>query len=700
MDAFFDPGSVAVLGASNDSSKWGFWLAAGALRGSERRRVYLINATAASIQGRPTFARLSDLPETPELLVISVPGPTVAGVVDEALENGVRAFLIISARVPDADALAATIREAGGRLIGPNSLGLVDSHADLLLAWGNFTPGSLAVVTQSGQLGTEIATLAARSGLGISRFASIGGQSDVRAAEVLTTLVDDPATAQVALYLESFTGGGALVSALKALRAAGKPTMILTTGASSAGARLARSHTGSMTTAMDTIDAACRAAGSIRLTTPGQLVELAGFFASAWLPNGPRIGVLSDSGGQGAVAADTAESWGLNVTELTPAMRQRAAGILTDADHIDNPIDLDGAGEKNLDVYADLAEVLLADADIDAVVLSGYFGCYGEDVPDLIDRELAVVDRLGDLVAEAKKPVIVHSMSASSPAVTRLWELGVPVCTSIEAAMRVLARAGFYAAHSGRLTESLELTGPVTPWGTGYAAARAVIEDAGIPVPAAVTVGSVGPGETRAPAEAVPDSGLNPPFALKAGWPAHKTEVGGIALGLNDLHAVETAYADMVGRLGEGEYILEEMDTRDHVVEILVGGRQDENFGPLVIVAAGGTETELFADTWLELAPVTHTEAVDMIARLSCSRLLTGWRGRPAADIDALAEVIVAVSRLVAGNNAIAEIEINPVRVAPDGALAVDALVVTTDSPPAENVSAAYVSAENPNSED
>ncbi|WP_432789072.1 acetate--CoA ligase family protein [Brevibacterium sp. K11IcPPYGO002] len=700
MDAFFDPGSVAVLGASNDSSKWGFWLAAGALRGSERRRVYLINATAASIQGRPTFARLSDLPETPELLVISVPGPTVAGVVAEALENGVRAFLIISARVPDADALAATIREAGGRLIGPNSLGLVDSHADLLLAWGNFTPGSLAVVTQSGQLGTEIATLAARSGLGISRFASIGGQSDVRAAEVLTTLVDDPATAQVALYLESFTGGGTLVSALKALRAAGKPTMILTTGASSAGARLARSHTGSMTTAMDTIDAACRAAGSIRLTTPGQLVELAGFFASAWLPNGPRIGVLSDSGGQGAIAADTAESWGLNVTELTPTTRQRAAGILTDADHIDNPIDLDGAGEKNLDVYADLAEVLLADADIDAVVLSGYFGCYGEDVPDLIDRELAVVDRLGDLVAEAKKPVIVHSMSASSPAVTRLWELGVPVCTSIEAAMRVLARAGFYAAHSGRLTESLELTGPVTPWGAGYAAARAVIEDAGIPVPAAVTVGSVGPGETRAPAEAVPDSGLNPPFALKAGWPAHKTEVGGIALGLNDLHAVETAYADMVGRLGEGEYILEEMDTRDHVVEILVGGRQDENFGPLVIVAAGGTETELFADTWLELAPVTHTEAVDMIARLSCSRLLTGWRGRPAADIDALAEVIVAVSRLVAGNNAIAEIEINPVRVAPDGALAVDALVVTTDNPPAENVSAAYVSAENPNSED
>lgn len=446
---------------------------------------------------------------------------------------------------------------------------------------------------------------------------------------------------------------------------------------------------------MDTVDAACRAAGAIRLATPGQLVELAGFFASAWLPKDRRIGVLSDSGGQGAIAADTAESWGLDVHELSAGAAGRVSELLPEADHIVNPIDLDGAGEKNLDVYADLAEVLLTDTDIDAVVVSGYFGCYGEDVPDLRDRELAVVDRLGELVAEAKKPVIVHSMSASSPAVTRLWEFGIPAYTSIEAAMRVLARAGFYAAHSGRLTESLELTGPVTPWGTGYAAARAVIEGAGIPVPAGVTVGSVGPGESRAPAEAAKASELRPPFALKAGWPAHKTEVGGIVLGLSDLPAVETAYADMVGRLGEGEYILEEMDTRDHVVEILVGGRQDENFGPLVIVAAGGTETELFADTWLELAPVTHTEALDMISRLSCSRLLTGWRGRPAADIDALAEIIVAVSRMVAGNNAIAEIEINPVRVAPDGALAVDALVVTTENPTAENVPA-----EKPNSEE
>ncbi|GAA1561737.1 acetate--CoA ligase family protein [Brevibacterium picturae] len=680
MDRFFDPGSIAVLGASNDPAKWGFWLSAGALKGTHRRRVHLINSRAASIQAQPTFARLADLPETPDLLVISIPGTGVPAVVDEALALGVRAFLIISARVPGAADVAQRIVSAGARLIGPSSLGVVDSSNELLLAWGNFTPGSLAVVTQSGQLGTDIATLSARSGLGISRFASIGGQSDVRAAEILRTLVDDADTAQVVLYLESFTGGSALVSAMQALRAAGKPTMILTTGQSDAGARLARSHTGSLTSAMDTVDAACRAAGAIRLSTPGEAVELAGVLATSWLPAGRRIAIISDSGGQGAIAADRAESHGLRVDVLDAATRARVEGHLPQAGHIDNPIDLDGAGEADLSVHSRLVDELLADETIDAVILSGYFGCYGEDIPALLEAELTEVDRLGQTVRGHRKPLIVHSMSADSRAVAALWENSIPVYTSIESVMRVVARAGFYAAHAGRITEALEQSGPVTPWGTGYGAARDTISSAGVPVPRAVTLN-----HGSELAEVLAASDLTPPFVLKAGWPAHKTELGAIALGLPDAAALEHAHAEMVARLGEGEYIVEEMDTRDDAVEILVGGRQDENFGPIVMVGAGGTETELYGDTWLELAPVSHAEALDMVSRLTCYRLLTGWRGRSAADLDELAEIIVSVSRLIAGSNEIQEIEINPVRVTPVGALAVDALVVTSRDDDSDN---------------
>ncbi|GAA1846286.1 acetate--CoA ligase family protein [Brevibacterium marinum] len=672
MDRFFDPSSVAILGASNDPAKWGFWLSAGALRGAERRRVHLINSRVASIQAQPTYASLGDLPEVPELLVVSIPGSGVHSVVTEALDAGVGAFLIVSARVPDAADLAARIVSAGARLIGPSSLGIVDSGNDLLLAWGNFTPGSLAVVTQSGQLGTEIATLSARSGLGISRFASIGGQSDVRAAEVLNTLVDDVDTTQVVIYLESFTGGSALVTAMQGLRAAGKPTMILTTGQSDAGARLARSHTGSLTSARDTVDAACRAAGAIRLDTPVEAVELAGYFATSWLPAGRRLAIISDSGGQGAIAADRAESHGLSVDVLSTPTRLRVEEHLPQAGHIDNPIDLDGAGEADLSVHSSLVDALLRDDTIDAVVLSGYFGCYGEDVAALLDAELAEVDRLGEVVRTHRKPLIVHSMSADSQAVAALWQNSIPVYTSIESAMRVIARAGFYAAHSGRITEALEQSGPVTPWGTGYGAARNTLTAAGVPMPRAMTLN-----RGTELAEALAQSGLTPPFVLKAGWPAHKTELGAIALGLGDAAALEHAHGEMIGRLGEGEYIVEEMDTRDEVVEILVGGRRDEKFGPIVMVGAGGTETELYGDTWLELAPVSHAEALDMISRLTCYRLLTGWRGRTAADLDELAEIIVSVSRLIAGHNEIQEIEINPVRVTPAGALAVDALVVT-----------------------
>ena len=672
MDHFFDPASVAVLGASNDSAKWGFWLSAGALTGAHRRRVYLINSRVASIQGEPTYSNLDDLPETPELLIISIPGTAVPAVVDEALAAGVTAFLIISARVPHASDLAEAIVGAGARLIGPSSLGIVDSSNDLLLAWGNFTPGSLAVVTQSGQLGTEIATLSARSGLGISRFASIGGQSDVRAAEILSSLVDDSATTQVVLYLESFTGGSELVAAMQALRAAGKPTMILTTGQSNAGARLARSHTGSLTSAIDAVDAACRKAGAIRLSTPGEAVELAGFFATAWLPAGTRIAIISDSGGQGAIAADRAESHRLTVDVLNTSTRGRVEHHLPQAGHIDNPIDLDGAGESDLRVYSNLVDELLADDGIDAVVFSGYFGCYGEDIPDLLEPELAEVDRLGLLVRTHRKPLIVHSMSANSQAVAALWKNSIPVYTSVESAMRVIAGAGFYAWHAGRSTEAVEKSGTVTSWASGYSAARDTIMAAGVPVPRAVNLGY-----GTELAQVMAGSDLTPPFVLKAGWPAHKTEVGAIALGLGDTTALEDAYTEMVGRLGEGEYIVEEMDTRSEVVEILVGGRQDENFGPIVMVGAGGTETELYGDTWLELAPVSHAEALDMISRLTCYRLLTGWRGKSAVDLEELAMIIVSVSRLIAANNDIQEIEINPVRVTPEGALAVDALVVT-----------------------
>ncbi|MBB3043137.1 acetate--CoA ligase family protein [Nocardioides soli] len=670
LRSFRDPRSVAVVGASDDHAKWGYWIAQGALRGAHRRTVWLVNRGARQVQGHPAHPSVAALPETPELVVLCVPAAHVEAVVTESLDRGVRAFLAITAGVADDDGLRERLAAAGARLVGPNSLGVFDAAADLQLAWGHFTPGRIGIVSQSGQLGSEIATLAARAGLGVSRFVSVGNQYDVRAAELLEDLIDHDETRIVALYLESFAGGADLVRILRRLRAAGKHTLVLATGASEGSKRLAASHTGSMTSAIDVVDAACRAAGAVRVATPTELVELARFLSVAAIPAGPRVAVVSDSGGQGGVAADVASAVGLGTPVFSEELQGALGALLPAGASVANPIDLAGAGEADLMTYAALCERLVESGEVDAVLLSGYLGCYGEDSPALVDQELEVVDRLARLAQDAHVPLVVHTMSAGSAAVSRMWEHGIPTYPAVESALRAVARAAHLSAHPGRATDAPEPRRLGT--GPGYWAARDLLQSIGVALPPGVRVSTVD--EARAVAET-----LRGPYVLKAGWLAHKSEHGGVVLGLRTAAELADAFARMHGRLGDGEYVVEEQDRSPDVVELLVGARRDRDFGPLVTVGAGGTEAELWRDVRTELAPVDRATATAMVDALRSRALLAGWRGRPPVDVAALVEVIVAASEAVAADPAVAELEINPVRVSPAGALAVDALVVATD---------------------
>lgn len=635
LAAFHDPRSVAVVGASDDPAKWGHWLARGALTGRDRRAVHLVNRTGADVLGSPTVTSLADLREPTELVVLSVPAGAVPGVVEEALDAGSRAFLAITSRVAGQDALRAAVRAAGARLVGPNSLGLYDATTGLHLAWGSFVPGRLAIVTQSGQVGSELAILAARSGLGVSRFVSVGNQLDVTAAELLDDLAGHDGTAVVALYLESFDGGDRVVAAVRRLAVAGVHTLLLTTGASDASRRLAQTHTGALTSALDVVDAACRHAGAVRVATPAELVAAAVHLTRSRVPGGRRVAIVSDSGGQAGLAADVAVARGLEVPST--------------------PVDLDGAGEADLTAYAARAEE--AATAVDAVLLTGYLGCYGADTPSLLDAELAVVDRLGALAARV--PVVVHTMAPESAAAERMRALGMPVHGEVESALGSLGTVAGLAAGPRPPAPAPSPRAPLP--GSGYLAARAFLEAHGVRFP-----------------ELDP---ATPPYVLKAGHLAHKTEHDGIRVGLTE---VEEARAEMAARLGPGEYVVEAQDTRDHVVEVLVGARRDRDFGPVVTVGAGGTEAELLRDVRVELAPVDHATAVAMVESLRCHALLAGWRGRPACDVDGLADVVVALSEAVAADPALLEIEVNPVRVGPDGALAVDALVVSSTDPSTE----------------
>ncbi|WP_405953007.1 acetate--CoA ligase family protein [Streptomyces prunicolor] len=667
--AFVDPSSVAVVGATEDHAKWGYWLATGALAGAGRRQVWLVNRRAAQVLGQPCRPTVDDLPQAPDLVALCVPPRHVLPVVRDALAKGCRAFLSITAGLgADEAELAALLRESGARLIGPNSLGLFNAAAELRLAWGNFTPGRLAIVSQSGQLGSEIAGLGARAGLGVSRFYSVGNQLDVGAVDVLESLVSDEHTRTVALYLESFADGARIVTALEALHRAGKHALVLTTGASEGSRLLARSHTGSMTSALDVVDAACRAAGALRVATPRELVDAARVLDATTPPGGRRVAIVSDSGGQGGIAADLAADRGLRAPVFTEPLQARLRDLLPAAATVSNPVDLAGAGEADLQVYARVTELVAASGEVDSIVLSGYLGCYGEDSPSLVDAESAVIDRLGRRrrTDAARVPLIVHSMSAASPAVARLRKQRVPVFDTVDAALGAL---GHLTQLGGRprpapMTVRTEATVPAP----GYWAARTFLTALGITMPEARRV-------TDAAGFAAACASLRAPLVLKAGWIEHKSEHRAVRTGLGP-DTADAVFREMYERLGPGEYVVEEQDTRPGVVELLIGARRDRDFGPTVTVGHGGVLAELWHDVSVELAPVDRWTAAGMLDRLRSRRLLDGWRGQPAVDLDALIDAVVTVSEAIAATPGVADIEINPIRVGPEGALAVDALVV------------------------
>jgi acyl-CoA synthetase (NDP forming) len=675
LSDFRDPAAVTVVGASTDPAKWGHWLARGALRGADRRVVHLVNARGGAIEGHPCVRSLAEVDGELGLVVLCVPAAAVPAAVREALGRGARAFLCITAGLTSAlgpaaeEDLVAELRRAGARMIGPNCLGIYDAETRLQLAWGEFTPGRLGIVSQSGQLGSEIADLAAERGLGVSRFVSVGNQADVTAAQALADLADHASTAAVALYVESFTDGALLLETMHRLRQAGKPVLVLTVGASAASQQAAVSHTGSLTSGTDVVEAACRAAGALRVDTPAELVDVARVLTFAAAPAGPRVGVVGDSGGQGALAVDVLARAGLE-TPVLPGGTQRAlAGLLPAEAGLANPVDLAGAGEADLDAYAAVLGAVAAAETVDAVVFTGYFGSYGRHNPLLQEAEEAVARRIAQVARQAAKPVLVHAMSAASRTVEVLREAGVPTYHTIEDAARALAGAVRLAGQPGRALDHREDRPEAAAPATGYLAARALLQQAGVSFPAARPVATADDVRTAA-------AGLRAPYVLKADWIAHKTEHGAVAVGLADAAAAEAALADMVGRLGPGTYVLEEMDTRPAAVEMIVGARRDPMLGPVVMVGTGGVEAELWRDTALELAPVDAGTATAMIRRLRGHGLLAGWRGRPGGDVEALAEVVTALSRLMAeAPESCQEIELNPVRVGPDGALAVDALI-------------------------
>ncbi|WP_026246586.1 MULTISPECIES: acetate--CoA ligase family protein [unclassified Streptomyces] len=672
LEELYDPVSVAVVGASDNPEKWGYWLATGALSGRGRRAVHLVNRKGGRLEGEPFLPDLAALPAPAEHVVVAVPPRHVRPVVAEGLAAGARCFTVITSGDTTAEeerALADLVTSNGARLLGPNCMGVVDTTSQLRLSWGDFPAGGLGLVSQSGNLALEIGRHLARAGQGFSRFVSLGNQRDIDAADALESLIAHEPTRAVAAYVEDFRDGRRLAGVLAAAHAAGKPVLLLTVGRSAASGRAAASHTGALVSPYATVAAVCREAGALLLDSAGELVDV----AVHWMARGHsvtaarRVAVIGDSGGQGALAADAFAARGLDVPNLSPETVAALGARLPSGAGRANPVDLAGAGEADLANYARVADSLLHGKDADAVVLTGYFGDYATANPAQADRECEIAHALADASVSAGRPLIVHTMARDTPALTVLRGRGIPVYERVEQAATALAGAARLAAATPRPPQpQAASTATYEIDDGGYESVRELLASYGLAFPVAEFVT-----DEDAAVDAAQRTGY--PLVLKAMGLAHKTEAGGVALGIADEGALRSAFARMREATGAARYAVEAMAAPPYARELIVGVRRDVSFGPVVMVGAGGVTAELYADTALALAPLTPARARALLLDRWQAPLLTGWRGAPGVHLEAAAAAVCAVARAAADHPELADLEVNPLLVHPGGAIALDA---------------------------
>jgi acyl-CoA synthetase (NDP forming) len=665
LRALFEPRSVAVVGASNDPAKWGQWLARGALLGERRRRVFLVNRSGDEALGRPTFPALDALPEPPELVVLAVPASAFEESVEASLAAGARAIVAIAAGLGETSedgrareqAVVERVRAAGAVLLGPNCMGLYDAAAELDLATSDFVPGGLGVVSQSGNLAIELSLLGKDAGLGISRFVSIGNQADLEAAELVTALAGHEPTRLIAVYLEDFRDGRAFARAAKD---AGKPVVLLAGGQTAAGVRAAHSHTGSLVSDSVAVDAACSAAGIVRVSTVRELVDLAQLLLAADPPQGRRLVIVSDGGGSAVVAADLADSAGLELPLLSDSLSSRLAAVMPDTATTTNPIDFAGAGEQDLASYERVPRLLLESGEVDALLLTGYLGGYSATSDELRGPETEAARGLARAAAETGRPAVVQTMYWQEAPAVALRDSGVSVFREIDSAVHSLARAVDRRPGSGVPT----LPTPAEPWhGSGYLDARALLAAAGVAFPEARRATSAA--EALGAAEQ-----LGYPVVLKALGLEHKSDAGGVALGLEDAAALQEAFEAMPAA---ESFSVEPHVAAPDAVELIAGCRFDPRFGPVLLVGLGGILAEVLRDTAVALAPAPADLVEELLLNLRGAALLTGARGRPPLAVRAAAETCAAISRVAAEHPELTDLEVNPLLVTATGAIGLDA---------------------------
>jgi acyl-CoA synthetase (NDP forming)/GNAT superfamily N-acetyltransferase len=664
---FFEPRAVAVLGASARPGSIGGTVVANIAAAGFTGTIVPVNRRGDAVAGIPGVRSLSEASAPVDLVVVCLPAEQVLEAAEEVLDAGVRALCVISAGFAEVGPegaererrLLELVRAHGARAIGPNCLGIAVAAARLNATFAPhpFPPGPIGFSSQSGALGLALLEEAASRRLGFSAFVSIGNKMDVSSNDLLEHWEDDPGTEVVLLYVESF-GNPRKFARIARRLARRKPVLAMKSGVSRAGARAASSHTAALAGSEAAADALFRQTGVIRASSLEELADAAMLLSRFPLPRGPRVAVLTNAGGLGILCADACEGAGLELASLGEETTAALRAALPPAASVGNPVDV--LGSAGAESYAESLGPLVADPAVDAVLV--LFVPAGTTLTDDVLREL-------DRVPERGKPVIPVVVAQDRPGGTFAYP---------ESAARALGRAVERAGWLRRPAGSVPPRPPVdADAASGLAASalaagddlwlepeqvRALLTAYGIPlVPERVV------DDATAAVAAALDLGL--PVAVKTAAPgAHKTEHGGVALGLGSEEAVSEA-AERIG----GPLVVQPMVTGG--VELLAGIVQDPVFGPIVAFGPGGVLAELVGEASFRLAPLTDVDAEELVLEGKAGVLVRGYRGAPPADRGSLVDLVHRLAILAEDRPEVAELDLNPVIALPDGCVAVDARV-------------------------
>jgi len=680
LHRLLEPTTVAVVGASRRRGSIGAEIFHNLAAGGFTGQVFPVNPRADGIGGITAYRSLRDIHIPVDLAVIAVPAAAVPAVVDDCIASRVGSIVLISAgfgETGDAgrareEALRDRVRAAGIRMVGPNCMGVVNTDPAFHLN-ASFSPvfppaGEVAFASQSGALGLAILEQAQQLNLGLSAFVSVGNKADVSANDLLEYWEQDPRTRVILLYLESF-GNPRRFREIARRVSRQKPIVAVKAGRSSSGARAASSHTGALAANETVVDALFRDSGVIRTETLEELFDVAALLAHQPLPAGRRVGILTNAGGPGILAADACEGFGLAVPPLADDTIAALRAFLPGSASAANPVDM--LATASADDYRRAIAVMLRDPAVDSL-LSIF-------IPPLVTNAADVARAITDGARDSTKPMLATFFGAAG--VPEILS-PVPCYTFPEAAVRALAHAVAHAqqrmAPIGSVVEHVNVDRPAAraivdhacSTGGGWLSplgCEALLEACGIPTAGSHVVRSAG--QACAIAQAI-----GYPVVLKGSGPdiLHKTEAHVVHTSLADDAAVAEAY----GALSRNRDVVQVLVQRMfRGVEMFVGATFDPVFGHAVVCGSGGTLVELLHDTSCRLAPLTDVAAHEMLDELRGVALLRGYRGAPPADEAALRDILLHVSALLTACPEIRELDLNPVIVSPTGATAVDARI-------------------------